>query len=123
MHPKNRKTVIMSIFHHVCIPMTQLYAPMKKMHRPPICSSFDIGEHRWSEAAKAVAVAGGDKVPLSQEFRDHLWVDHQVHSEAEFDVALSFFNVNVTTGEKTYEHHNCKVGLALHGKANGANAA
>ena len=37
-----------------------------------------------------------------------------MHGETELDVALSFFNVNITTGEKTYDHHNCKV---LHGKA------
>ena len=83
----------------------------------PVPKFYVAGGHMWSEAARAVASAGEDQAPLSQVFRDHLWVDQQVHGEAEFDVALSFFNVNVTTGEKTYEHHNCKVGLALHGKA------
>jgi hypothetical protein len=40
-------------------------------------------------AARAVAAAGEDQAPLSQVFRDHLWVDKQVHGEAEFDVALA----------------------------------
>jgi len=61
--------------------------------------------------------SGKDQAPLSQLFCDHVWVDQQVEGEADFDIALSLFNVNITTGEITYSYHNCKAGLALHGKA------
>lgn len=53
--------------------------------------------------------AGKDQAPLSQTFRDHVWVDQQVHGAAEFDVAMSLYNVNITTGQTFYSYHTCKV--------------
>lgn len=76
------------------------------------------GHKKRVEATTAVASAGKDQAPLSQVFRDHMWVDQQLHGEAEFDVALSFTDVNITTGETTHSYHYCKAGLALHGKSN-----
>jgi hypothetical protein len=38
-------------------------------------------------------------------FRDHVWVDQQLHGEAEFDVALSLFDVDITTGKTTRCYH------------------
>nr|CAB3473775.1 unnamed protein product [Digitaria exilis] len=60
-------------------------------------------------AAKAVVSAGKDQAPLSQMFRDHVWVEQQVHGAAEFDVAMSLYNVNITTGQTFYSYHTCKV--------------
>lgn len=88
-----------------------------KLAEGPVSKFYVAGGPKWLEATRAVASAGKDQASLSQVFRDHLWVDQQMHGVAEFDVALSFFNVNVTTGEKTYDYHNCRARLALHGKA------
>jgi hypothetical protein len=60
------------------------------------------------EATTTVASAGKDQAPLSQMFREHLWVDQQLDGEAVFD--LSFYDVNVITGKTTRSYHNCKVG-------------
>jgi len=76
------------------------------------------GRAGWVEAARAVVpAAGADQAPLSQMFRDHIWVDQQMHGAAEFDVALRLFNVNITTGQSFYSYHACEVGLALDGEA------
>ena len=70
----------------------------------------------WVEATRAVVSAGKDQAPPSQLFRDHLWVDQQAHGEAAFDIALTLFNVNITTGKTTYSYHRCKAGLARQGR-------
>ena len=76
------------------------------------------GRAGWVEAARAVVpAAAADQAPLSQMFRDHIWVDQQMHGAAEFDVALRLFNVNITTGQSFYSYHACKAGLALDGEA------
>nr|CAB3473777.1 unnamed protein product [Digitaria exilis] len=79
------------------------------------------GHKKRVEATTAVASAGKDQAPLPQVFRDHIWVDQQLHGEAEFDVTLSFTDVNITTGKTTQNYHYCKAGLALHGKPKPSN--
>lgn len=69
------------------------------------------------EATTAVASAGKDQGPLPQVFRDHMWVDQQLDGEVEFDVALSFYDVNITTGETINSCNYCKAGFALQGKS------
>jgi hypothetical protein len=50
-------------------------------------------------------------------FRDQVWVDQQLNGEAEFDVALSIFDVDITTRKTTRCYHNWMVGLPLQGKS------
>ena len=45
-----------------------------KLAEGPVPKFYVAGGHMWSEAARAVASAGEDQAPLSQVFRDHLWV-------------------------------------------------
>jgi hypothetical protein len=73
----------------------------------------------WVEATRAVVSAGKDQAPPSQLFRDHLWVDQQAHGEAAFDIALTLFNVNITTGKTTYSYHSCKAGRSGASRAEG----
>nr|CAB3503878.1 unnamed protein product [Digitaria exilis] len=81
------------------------------------------GHRKRVEATTAVASAGKDQAPLPQAFCDHIWVDQQLHGEAEFDIALTFTDLNITTGKTTHNYHYCKAGLALHGKSKPSNSA
>lgn len=84
--------------------MTISYAGVELAEGP--MSKFYVagGQHDWVEATRAAVSAGKDQAPPSQLFRDHVWVDQQVHGEAGFDVALTLFNVNITTGQTTYSY-------------------
>lgn len=78
---------------------------------------YVVGGPKRVEGTRAVASADKDQAPLSQTFREHLWVDQQLDGEVVFDIALSFYDVNAITGETMRSYHNCEVGLALHGTA------
>ncbi|KAL6614816.1 hypothetical protein ACP70R_037086 [Stipagrostis hirtigluma subsp. patula] len=93
-----------------------------KLAEGPVPRFYVAGGPNWVEATRAVAKAGKDQAPLSQVLRYHVWVAQQMDGEAEFDVALSFYKVNVTTGAATCRsYHNCKAGLALHGNSTPSN--
>ncbi|KAL6646030.1 hypothetical protein ACP70R_001040 [Stipagrostis hirtigluma subsp. patula] len=96
--------------------VTITYAGVK-LAEGPVPKFYVAGGPKWVEAAKAVASAGEDQAPLPQVFRDHIWVDQQLDGEAEFDVVLSFSDVNITTGETRHSYHSCRAGLVLEGKA------
>lgn len=86
-----------------------------KLAEGPVPKFYVAGrESKWVEAVRAVVPAGADQAPLSQMFRDHVWVDQQMHGAAEFDIDLTLYNVNITTGQRFCSLHTCKAGLAAH---------
>ena len=88
-----------------------------KLAEGPVPKFYVAGGPMLVEATRAVASAGKDQAPLPQTFRDHIWVQRQQDGEAEFDIHLSFLDLDVTTGEITRSYYNCTAGLALVGTA------